>query len=221
MRSEENTGNGVNGVIQSIWCPGAPESAAELHGSHRRGGVGYLIYLTTIHYTHTAPVCTVTGIINCASVLKSSYSVIPGTSIPITIPGMLWFVVSGALAVVALVSAYRDRPEPERLPLVQLIWAAVGLLFVLYLVFDEIVRLTISASGAPQSCSHVCHFHSGLVSLREPRAQLHEVAGEYRRPVNPERRPRTGGTHGYALPRSARSRAVAGHAPAKARSHRS
>ena len=49
--------------------------------------------------------------------------------------------VSGALAVVALVSAYRDRADPERLPLVQLIWAAVGLLFVLYLVFDEIVRL--------------------------------------------------------------------------------
>ena len=49
-------------------------------------GLGISIYLTTIHYTHTAPVCTVTGIINCASVLKSSYSVIPGTSIPITIP---------------------------------------------------------------------------------------------------------------------------------------
>ena len=72
-------------------------------------GFGISVYLTTIHYAHVAPVCTVTGIINCANVLKSRFSTVPGTSIPITVPGMLWFLVSGAMAMLALILAERDQ----------------------------------------------------------------------------------------------------------------
>ena len=34
--------------------------------------------------------------------LKSQYSVVPGTSIPVTVPGMVWFIVSGALALISI-----------------------------------------------------------------------------------------------------------------------
>jgi len=104
-------------------------------------GFGISVYLTTVHYAKVPLVCNSGGIINCASVTTSAYSVIPGTSIPITVPGMLWFAVSGALAIVALVALQRGEAEPERLRLAHAVWGGLGLAFVLYLVYAEIVRL--------------------------------------------------------------------------------
>ena len=104
-------------------------------------GIGIAGYLTAEHYANQEPFCTTIGPINCASVLKSPYSVLPGTSIPITIPGMLWFAISGGLAVVGLAAIWRARPEPERLRLAQVVWSAAGMLFVLYLVWAEIVQV--------------------------------------------------------------------------------
>lgn len=114
-------------------------------------GVGIAIYLTAVHYAHVPLVCSTSGAIDCGPVLKSEFSVVPGTQLPITIPGLLWFVVSGGLAGVALVRALRDRPEPDRLRLAQLLWSAAGLLFVLYLVYAELVRLR-----------HICAWCTGI-----------------------------------------------------------
>ena len=102
-------------------------------------GLAISIYLTIVHYdTKVSLVCTSGGVVNCQQVTSSAWSVIPGTTIPITIPGMLWFVVSGGLAVWALVSLARGGIEPARARLAQLVWSAPGLAFVLYLVFAEI-----------------------------------------------------------------------------------
>ena len=104
-------------------------------------GLGVSIYLTAVHYAGVPLVCPANTLINCARVTTSPYSVVPGTHIPITIPGMLWFVASGALAVVALARVWNARPEPARLRLAHLLLGAAGLLFVLYLVYCEIVLL--------------------------------------------------------------------------------
>lgn len=104
-------------------------------------GIAIAAYLTAEHYAHQEPFCATVGPINCASVLSSRYSVLPGTALPITIPGMLWFLVSGGLAVIGLAAIWRARPEPSRLRLAQLVWSAAGLLFVLYLVWAEIVQV--------------------------------------------------------------------------------
>ena len=61
-------------------------------------GAGIAVYLTAVHYEHTPLICLTNGLIDCARVLSSSYSLIPGTTVPITIPGLGWCVVSGALA---------------------------------------------------------------------------------------------------------------------------
>src|SRR5216684_2974000 len=64
-------------------------------------GIGIAVYLTTVHYAHVSLLCTDGGVVNCTQVTTSVYSVVPGTDIPITIPGLLWFVVSGGLALAA------------------------------------------------------------------------------------------------------------------------
>jgi uncharacterized membrane protein len=182
-------------------------------------GIGISIYLTTIHYTHTPPVCTVTGIINCSNVLKSMYSVIPGTSIPITIPGMLWFLVSGGLALAGLVSIQRNQREPERLPLYQVVWATGGLVFVLYLVYDELVQLHYICEWC--TAVHILTLLTFVLAwyrFTGPGRVEQGYVQEYRQPQRQAHQRRTGSVHGYALPRSARSKSGARRSPAKARS---
>jgi uncharacterized membrane protein len=104
-------------------------------------GIAIAAYLTTVHYAKVPLVCSTTGIINCAQVTSSAYSVVPGTQVPITIPGMAWFLVSGGLAIAALRRIWRGRPEPARLRPIHMLWAAAGLLFALYLLYVEIVLL--------------------------------------------------------------------------------
>jgi uncharacterized membrane protein len=102
-------------------------------------GVGISLYLTSVHYENVALVCSASGLIDCARVLSSAYSVVPGTTLPITIPGFGWCVVSASLAIVGLFAT--TGSGQRRIRIAQFIWALSGLLVVLYLVYVEIVRL--------------------------------------------------------------------------------
>jgi uncharacterized membrane protein len=104
-------------------------------------GIAIAVYLITVEADHVPLLCSTTGLVDCASVLASSYSRVPFTNVPITVPGLLWFVGSGALAGVGLVRLRQGRAEPPRLRLAQFLWSAAGLVFVLYLVYAEIVQL--------------------------------------------------------------------------------
>ncbi|HLG61299.1 MAG TPA: vitamin K epoxide reductase family protein [Ktedonobacteraceae bacterium] len=100
-------------------------------------GIGISIYLTTVHYENVPLVCSANGVVDCAKVLSSPFSVIPGTSIPITVPGLAWSLLSAFLAIYALYQGMEHR----WIPVAQFAWALVGMLTVLYLVYIEIVRL--------------------------------------------------------------------------------
>ncbi len=102
-------------------------------------GVGITIYLTTVHYENVPLVCSESGLVNCARVISSSYSVVPGTTLPITIPGFAWCVVAASLAIAGLITT--SATLQRRIRLAQFIWALSGILVVLYLVYAEIVRL--------------------------------------------------------------------------------
>lgn len=104
-------------------------------------GIGISIYLTSVHYAKVPLACPATAVFNCAPVLKSAYSVVGSTGVPITIPGMAWFVVSAGLAGLALWARHRSHPAPEWLPAAHLIWGVAGLAFILYLVYCEAVKL--------------------------------------------------------------------------------
>ena len=100
-------------------------------------GAGIAIYLTTVHYENVPLICSASGWVDCARVLSSSYSVIPGTTVPITIPGLGWCAVMAVLALAAL----RLSSISRRILVAQFAWSLVGMLTVLYLVYIELVRL--------------------------------------------------------------------------------
>ncbi|HKV86700.1 MAG TPA: vitamin K epoxide reductase family protein [Candidatus Dormibacteraeota bacterium] len=91
-------------------------------------GVAVSVYLTSVHYAGVPLACPATARISCEAVLSSAYGVIAGTSIPTSAAGLVWFAVSALLW---------TRP-PSRL---HMVWSALGLLTVLYLVFIEVVVL--------------------------------------------------------------------------------
>jgi uncharacterized membrane protein len=107
-------------------------------GGAALGGILDSTYLTVVHYSTIPLVCTNGGVIDCAAVTSSTYSVVPGTAIPVALLGIVWFAVSGGLALLATVAAWRRAPEPSWLASAHVIWAMAGLASVLYLVFGEI-----------------------------------------------------------------------------------
>ena len=104
-------------------------------------GLAIATYLTATHSNALTLICSINSVVNCAAVRHSAYSVVPGTSIPISIPGVAWFAVSGLVSLIALRAASAGTPEPRWLRPLHLVWAAMALVVVLYLVYVEIVVL--------------------------------------------------------------------------------
>lgn len=100
-------------------------------------GVGISIYLTSVHYENVPLVCSNSGLVDCSRVLASQYSLVPGTTIPISVPGLAWCLIAGALAL----TVWKFGAEYSWTRVVQLAWMVVGIATVLYLVFVEIVKL--------------------------------------------------------------------------------
>ncbi|HTI15120.1 MAG TPA: vitamin K epoxide reductase family protein [Dictyobacter sp.] len=101
-------------------------------------GVIISIYLTMVHYNSKVTlVCSSSGLVNCERVITSSFSYVPGTSLPITLPGLFWFAVSGVSAALA----WRGVLAPRLASIVQLIWSALAMITVFYLIYVELVRL--------------------------------------------------------------------------------
>ncbi|HEY4034785.1 MAG TPA: vitamin K epoxide reductase family protein [Ktedonobacteraceae bacterium] len=101
-------------------------------------GIVIAIYLTIVHYnTHVTLVCSSSGLVNCEQVLSSSYASIPGTSIPVSIAGILWSMIAAGLAV----TAWLVWPEKHIMRIAELAWGAIGILTVFYLIYVEIVLL--------------------------------------------------------------------------------
>jgi uncharacterized membrane protein len=96
------------------------------------------VYLTIIHYNSNVQlVCSTNELVNCENVLTSRYSLVPGTTIPISIPGILWSVVALALPLALL----KFGPELRQFRLAEVALGICGLLTVLYLVYAEIVEI--------------------------------------------------------------------------------
>lgn len=132
-------------------------------------GVGIAIYLTVVHYENVPLICSTSGIVDCAHVLSSSYSVVPSTTIPITVPGLGWCVISAALAIIGL----RLQLVPLWLRVTQFALSLAGILVVLYLVYVEIVRLhTICAWCTGLHVVILVMFLITLVQLQEPQADV-------------------------------------------------
>jgi uncharacterized membrane protein len=126
-------------------------------------GLAVSAYLTGTHYAAVAPVCSTSGIVDCAAVTQSRWSEVPGTAIPVTVPGMLFFLVSAGLALASLRNAARDRADAARLRLTHVAWAGAGMAAVFYLVYAELVELRRICEWC--TVVHVLVFATLLVSL--------------------------------------------------------
>ncbi len=122
-------------------------------------GAGIAIYLTTVHYEQVPLLCSSQGLVNCERVISSTYSLVPGTVIPITIPGIIWFILTALLAVLGA------RRQQRWIVRAELAWAILGMLMVLYLVYVEIVLLHTICAWC--TAVHVLMFLSLLVAIVE------------------------------------------------------
>ncbi len=134
-------------------------------------GAADAIYLTLVHYNdQVSLVCPNTGIINCATVITSKYSYIPGTNLPITFPGLGWCLVIVGLAIFGLV-----RGEGRWLRRAECAWTLLGLLTVLYLVYAEIVLIrNICVWCTVLHVMIVIMFMIALIRLRESQPEEEE-----------------------------------------------
>jgi len=98
-------------------------------------GLGIALYLTVVHYSTLPLACSSSGIVDCERVLSSPYGMIGATSVPTSMAGIVWFVVSIGITA----AGFRSNALAWRL--LHLIWAGFGLATVLYLVYVEIDRL--------------------------------------------------------------------------------
>ena len=134
-------------------------------------GAGIAIYLTSVHYELAPLACSESGFVNCAHVLSSPYSVVPGTSIPISVPGLAWNLVMVALAIMGL------RLQADWLRRAQFAWSLAGLLTVLYLVYVEIVLLhTLCAWCTALHVIILLMFLVTLARLAPSQAEVYETA---------------------------------------------
>jgi uncharacterized membrane protein len=127
-------------------------------------GVVISIYLTIVHYSTDVPlVCSDSGLVNCERVLTSPYSYVPGTTLPVALPGILWSVVAALLAV----GAWLIWPRMRLVRVAEMIWASVGIVTVLYLVYVEIVFLrTICAWCTAVHVLVLLYFLGSLIILQ-------------------------------------------------------
>ncbi len=101
-------------------------------------GLADAIYLTLVHYNEQVVlVCSDSGLVNCTKVITSTYAYVPGTTLPISLPGLGWCLVLAGLAIVGILLG----DERRWLRVAQFIWTLLGVITVLYLVYIELVVL--------------------------------------------------------------------------------
>ncbi len=92
-------------------------------------------YLTVAHYTDPAALaCPDTGIVNCALVTTSSWSVVLG--VPLALIGLVW-----ALAMTGLSVPWAWRAASPWVDAARLVASSAGAAMVLYLVYVELFRI--------------------------------------------------------------------------------
>jgi uncharacterized membrane protein len=98
-------------------------------------GIADSIYLTIAHYTAKVVLaCPDTGLINCAKVTSSSYSVIFG--IPLVLLGLFFF-----LTMILLQTPWAWRNISSLIRRGRLIFCGTGILMIMWLVYVEFFKL--------------------------------------------------------------------------------
>ena len=145
-RSGQRGGQERDGTDGTEGQPTAPSGTRDREARFRRGhggrpsdlalvAVGIASYLTAAHYADpTALACPDTGIVNCALVTTSSWSIVLG--VPLAVVGLVWAVAMAALTLPWVWRSPARWVEGARLGL-----SGAGAAMVLYLVYVELFRI--------------------------------------------------------------------------------
>jgi len=99
-------------------------------------GLGVSVYLTVAHYVSPALlICSEKGLVNCAAVTTSPESVVFGI-FPVAVLGLAFYVLMAAIT-----SPWAWRARWPVIRWVRLGSVAVGMVFVLYLIYTELITL--------------------------------------------------------------------------------
>lgn len=92
-------------------------------------------YLTLLHYDSSVPlVCGAGSFVNCETVLTSPSAFFAG--VPVAVWGLGWFGVAVVLGALVLRGQAAEKPSAERTA--SRVWTAMGVVGVLYLVYQEV-----------------------------------------------------------------------------------
>jgi uncharacterized membrane protein len=128
----ESTSSGSRDFLRALQVPGLPRWAVPASLALAVVGLGLSVYLTVEHFTSPGTLaCPANGAVDCAQVTTSPQSTLVG--IPVALLGLVFFAAALALC---LPVVWR-RPDP-RLWRLRVGVAALGLAFVLYLIFAEL-----------------------------------------------------------------------------------
>jgi len=128
----------------AIWWPGwISEGLCVL-------GLAVSTYLTYEHFNDPGGLaCPATGIVNCAKVVTSSYSVVLG--VPVPVAGLAYF---AAMAVLCSPPAWRSpRPALRRLRLVASLTGAVMIVWLIYVELFRLDAICLWCTSSPWCCS--------------------------------------------------------------------
>lgn len=104
-------------------------------------GLVTAVYLVLVHYTEIPLACSTSGLINCNSVLNSTYGYLLG--IPVAIYGVVFFIVE----IVILLLTFEGKTSIVALGRdIRILYNTVGLVFVFYLLYAE------------YSVGHICEY---------------------------------------------------------------
>ncbi len=98
-------------------------------------GLGVSIYLTVAHYSSVPLACSDKGLVNCQAVTTSSQSVVFGI-FPVAVLGLAFY-----LFMTAINSPWGWRLTHPLVARLRLASVVVGMLFVLYLVYAELIQI--------------------------------------------------------------------------------
>jgi len=99
-------------------------------------GLGASIYLTLTHYVSSVPlICSGRGLVNCAEVTSSPQSMVFGV-IPVAVLGLAFY-----LFLTAINSPWGWRSRLPAVGWVRLGSLVVGMIFVLYLIWAELIKI--------------------------------------------------------------------------------
>jgi uncharacterized membrane protein len=101
-------------------------------------GLGVSIYLTIEHFTNNATLaCSINSVVNCEAVTKSPESMVFGI-FPVAVLGLAFFVVMVPLTTPW---AWQARWRKRELALIRLASLVVGMGFVIYLIYVELIQV--------------------------------------------------------------------------------